>query len=44
MMGYNMMGSWNGGMMFFGWLFYILLFILMMLAIAALWKYVNKKK
>lgn len=45
MMGYKMMGSWNGGgMMFFGWVFYVLLFVLMVLAIAALWKYVNKKK
>lgn len=43
-MGYNMMGSWGSGMMFFGWIFYTLLLVLMMLAIAALWKYVNKKK
>ena len=44
-MGYHMMGSWNGGgIMSFGWIFYILLLVLMVLAITALWKYVNKKK
>ena len=45
MWGYKMMGGYTGGgMMAFGWIFYLLLFILMVLAIAALWKYVNKKK
>lgn len=44
-MGYNMMyGACGGGGMFiFGFLFYILLLALMVLGIAALWKYVNKK-
>lgn len=43
-MGYKMMGGWGSGMMAFGWIFYVLLLVLMVLAIAALWKYVNKKK
>ena len=41
-----MMNGYGGGssMMAFGWIFYVLLLALMVLAIAALWKYVNKKK
>ena len=46
MWGYNMMNGYGGGssMLAFGWIFYVLLLALMVLAIAALWKYVNKKK
>jgi len=45
-MGYNMMYGTGGGsgMFIFGFLFYILLLTLMVLGIAALWKYINKKK
>ncbi len=44
MWGYKMMGGYSGGLMTFGWVFYVLTLVLMLLAIAALWKYVNKKK
>ncbi|AKM78998.1 MAG: gwe2 protein [Candidatus Beckwithbacteria bacterium GW2011_GWC1_49_16] len=38
------MNGWGGGsVMFFGWLIYILVLILLVLAIMTLWKYVNKK-
>lgn len=41
----NMMGGYGvGGAMTWGWIFYVLLLVLMVLAIAALWKYLNKKK
>ncbi|KKW02931.1 MAG: hypothetical protein UY37_C0009G0005 [Candidatus Beckwithbacteria bacterium GW2011_GWC2_49_11] len=44
MWGYQMMNGWGGGsVMFFGWLIYILVLILLVLAIMTLWKYVNKK-
>ena len=44
MMNYNLMfGSGNFGMMFFSWISYILLIILLILGVAALWKYINKK-
>lgn len=44
-MGYKMMDGYSsGGMMALGWVFYVLLLVIMVLAIAALWKYVNKKK
>lgn len=44
MMNYDMMrGVEGGGMMFFAWLIYILLVITLVLTIAALWKYINKK-
>ena len=44
MMNYQMMqGHDGGGMMFFSWLIYILLVVLLVLGIAALWKYINKK-
>jgi len=43
-MGYNAMyGAGSGGMFIFGFLFYILVLTLMILGIAALWKYLNKK-
>lgn len=45
-MGYGMgYGAYGGGsaMMLFGWVFYIVLLVLMCLGIAALWKYINKK-
>lgn len=45
MMNYNMMNGDNGNtMMFFSWIVYILAVIALVLVIAALWKYVNKKK
>ncbi len=44
MWGYNMMGGFGGSMLAFGWIFYLLLLALMILGIAALWKYINKKK
>ena len=37
------MGSSGGGLMFFSWTTYILLTALLILGIAALWKYINKK-
>ena len=43
-MGYNyMMGGYGGGMMFFAWITYTLVVVLLILGIAALWKYINKK-
>lgn len=44
MMDYDMMrGGDGGGMMFFSWIVYILVVVALFLAIAALWKYINKK-
>lgn len=44
MFDYGMMsGNYGGGMMTFGWLVGILVIIDLVLAAAALWKYVNKK-
>ena len=44
MMGYNyMMGGYGGGMMIFAWTTYVLVTALLILGIAALWKYINKK-
>lgn len=44
MMNYNyMMGSGGSGLMFFAWTTYVLVTILLLLGIAALWKYINKK-
>lgn len=42
MMGYNYMAG-GGGMMFFAWIVYILVVVLLVLGIASLWKYINKK-
>lgn len=43
-MGYGyMMGGYGGGLMFFSWIMYILVVVLLILGIAALWKYINKK-
>ena len=46
MMGYYGAGGWAGGglMMLFGSIAYILIVVLLCLAIAALWKYLNDKK
>ena len=38
-----MMGGGGGGMMFFSWVAYVLVVALLVLGIAALWKYLNKK-
>jgi len=44
MMDYDMMGGVGGqGMMLFAWLTYILFSAVLVLGIAALWKYINKK-
>lgn len=44
MMDYNyMMGVGGGNMMFFAWITYALVIVALVLGIAALWKYVNKK-
>ena len=44
MMGYGLWGSAGGsGMMLFASVTYILVVILLVLGIAALWKYINKK-
>lgn len=44
MMDYNMMnGNDSNGMMFFAWVTYVLVIALLVLGIAALWKYINKK-
>ena len=44
MMNYDMMrGTDGGGMMLFAWITYVLVIALLVLGIAALWKYVNKK-
>ena len=42
MMNYENFG-WGGGMMIFGWIIPVLITVLLVLAIAALWKYINKK-
>lgn len=42
MMNYNYMTG-DGSMMFFSWITYILVIALIILGIAALWKYINKK-
>lgn len=39
---YNYMGNW-GGMMFFAAIFWLLVTVALVLGIAALWKYINKK-
>lgn len=44
MMNYGMMSGANGGgYMFFAWLLSVLATIALVLAIAALWKYLNQK-
>jgi len=44
MMDYNVMRGLGGGsMMFFAWTTYVLGTALLLLGIAALWKYLNKK-
>ncbi len=44
MMNYDIMSGVNGGgMMFFSWVVYVLVVTLLVLGIAALWKYINKK-
>lgn len=44
MMDYNMMsGMYGGGFMAFGWLLYVLTLVLLVLGIAALWKYIQRK-
>lgn len=44
MMDYNMMsGSTGSSMMFFAWISYLLVVVLLLLGIAALWKYISKK-
>lgn len=44
MMDYNyMMGGGGSSMMLFVWLTYILVVFLLVLGIAALWKYISKK-
>lgn len=44
MMDYGMMsGNYGGGFMVFGWLTFLLVNIALVLGIAALWKYVQKK-
>jgi len=37
-----MMNGFGGGMMFFGWISYILVTVLLVMGIAALWKYIKK--
>lgn len=37
-----MMGYGGGSMMLFAWIIYLLVIVLLVLAIAALWKYINK--
>lgn len=42
-MDYNMMSGGVGGtMMFFGWILYLLVTAILILGIAALWKYLQK--
>jgi len=38
----TMMGSNGGTMMFFGWIAYVLFVVVIILSIAALWKYLQK--
>lgn len=40
---YNYVGGWNGGMMIFMSLTWLLATVVLALSIAALWKYINKK-
>lgn len=41
---YSMMGDgYGGGMMAFGWLLYVLVFVILVLGIVALWKHLTKK-
>lgn len=41
---YNYMwGNWGGGMMLFGSIVYLLVIANLVLTLAALWKYINKK-
>lgn len=41
-MDYNMMSGAGGGMMFFAWITYVLVVIFIVMAIAALMKYIQK--
>ncbi len=44
MMNYDMMSGFGGNsMMLFAWTTYVLFTVLLVLGIAALWKYINKK-
>jgi len=44
MMDYGLMGGVGGSsMMLFAWVTYILVVVLLVLGIAALWKYINEK-
>ena len=44
MMNTNTMIGVNGAsMMFFAWITYVIILIILVLAIVALWKYINKK-
>ena len=44
MMNYGyMMGSGGGAMMLFSWVSYLLVVVLLVLGVAALWKYLNQK-
>lgn len=44
MMNYSyMMGTAGGGMMLFAWITYVLVVVLLVLGIAALWKFISKK-
>lgn len=44
MMNYSLMSGVGGSsMMLFAWVTYILIVVLLILGIAALWKYINKK-
>ena len=44
MMDYGLMGGVGGGsMMLFAWVTYVLVVVLLVLGIAALWKYINEK-
>lgn len=39
----GMMGGFGSSIMFFSWITYIIVIILLILGIAALWKYINSK-
>ena len=44
MMDFNMMsGAYGPGMMFWGWVLYVLVVVALVLSMVALWKYVRKK-
>lgn len=44
MMDYGLMGGGSGSsMMLFAWITYLLVTVVLVLAIAALWKYISKK-